>query len=170
MVHNPGLAVLTNLYITKRLSTRQCAVVLGVASQRTVSRWLGEVGISTRSISEAKQGQKPAPHTVEASVRARRKQVLEGRPMVGYKMRGDGYIAIAVPEHPFATKDGYVLEHRLVMEKHLGRYLLPHEDVHHEDENRQNNALENLKLLTHADHLRQHYHERGVDPTTGRFR
>ena len=38
------------------------------------------------------------------------------------------------------------LEHREVMERHLGRSLKEHETVHHKDGNRQNNALENLEL------------------------
>jgi len=44
--------------------------------------------------------------------------------------------------------------HRLVMERALGRALLPHEDVHHLDGDKQNNSLENLQLLTHAEHSR----------------
>ena len=46
------------------------------------------------------------------------------------------------------------LLHRLIMAQHLGRPLLPHEDVHHIDGNKVNNALSNLQLLSHGHHSR----------------
>jgi len=39
------------------------------------------------------------------------------------------YLYALVPEHPYATKNGYVLEHRVVMENHLNRLLNPDEVV-----------------------------------------
>lgn len=60
----------------------------------------------------------------------------------------DGYILVYSPNHPYATKDNRVREHRLVMEKNIGRYLLPNEVVHHIDGNKQNNSIENLKLYS----------------------
>jgi len=44
-----------------------------------------------------------------------------------------GYIYILMPEHPFCKKSGYVKRATLVMEKHLGRYLIPPEFVHHKN-------------------------------------
>lgn len=46
-----------------------------------------------------------------------------------------------------ARKDGYVMEHRLIVAQHLGRCLLRTEVVHHEDHNALNNAPENLRLF-----------------------
>ena len=51
------------------------------------------------------------------------------------------------------------MEHRLVMEDKLGRYLTPEEEVHHIDGNRANNDPDNLRLFpnkaTHAAHHRR---------------
>lgn len=49
-----------------------------------------------------------------------------------------------------------VLEHREVMEAHLGRKLESWECVHHRDGNRANNALGNLEVISRGDHAREH--------------
>jgi len=68
----------------------------------------------------------------------------------------DGYVLIHVKNHPCNRKHtNYIFEHRLVMEKHIGRYLLQNEVVHHIDGNKQNNSIENLQLFSNnADHLK----------------
>lgn len=59
---------------------------------------------------------------------------------------GDGYIKIYKPDHPFVVNKKYVLEHRLVIEKKIGRYLTANETVHHKNGVRSDNRLENLEL------------------------
>ena len=53
-------------------------------------------------------------------------------------------------------KRGGKHEHRFVMEQYLGRKLLFTEVVHHKDGNRLNNDLDNLTILTRAEHGRHH--------------
>ena len=147
---------------TQELSIRECARHSNV-SPSVVRYWLKRLGIKCRTISQAKQGQKPAAHTIQASVAARRKHQIPGRDPVGYKLRADGYIDIWISE-----KQSYTREHRLVMEMHLGRKLCRNEDVHHINGMRADNRLENLKLCTRSDHLKEHYKEREIDEK-GRF-
>lgn len=73
----------------------------------------------------------------------------------GRKRRRDGYVLVVAPDdHPYPadtrSRSGlkYILEHRYVMERHLGRYLRPKEVVHHIDGNPSNNTLANLQLLS----------------------
>lgn len=48
-------------------------------------------------------------------------------------------------------------EHRVIMEKILGRKLSSEEIVHHIDGNQHNNDPENLKIVTHSEHARIHF-------------
>jgi hypothetical protein len=65
-------------------------------------------------------------------------------------------------DHPMADVRGYAYEHRLVMADHLGRDLNPDEEIHHVDGDKQNNAIDNLEVLSKADHARYHLALRGV--------
>ena len=52
--------------------------------------------------------------------------------------------------------DKYLYEHRIIMEEVLGRKLKKYEVVHHKDENKLNNSIENLQLMTKKEHDRLH--------------
>lgn len=69
----------------------------------------------------------------------------------------NGYIMVLDHEHPSRAKKDYVYQHRLVMEKKIGRYLDSKEVVHHINFNKQDNRVENLMLFaTDGEHLKYH--------------
>ena len=67
----------------------------------------------------------------------------------GCRQRADGYWLVQTP-------DGERLEHRVVMERKLGRHLRDDEIVHHVDEDKSNNDPENLEVMSQSDHARLH--------------
>ena len=62
-----------------------------------------------------------------------------------------GYVQVRV------APNKYVREHRLVMERHLGRPLAKGECVHHRNGDKSDNQLENLELTTISRHTKHHW-------------
>ncbi len=70
-----------------------------------------------------------------------------------------GYLYQYAPDHPNATKKGYVMQHRLVAESIIDRHLTSDEIVHHIDGNRSNNDPTNLEVLTRSEHVTRHFED-----------
>lgn len=70
-----------------------------------------------------------------------------------------GYTLVYLPEHLYANKRGYVLEHRFLVEKKIGRILIPTEPVHHINEKKWDNHIENL-FPFHTQREHQSFHNK----------
>lgn len=118
-----------------------------------------------------------------ATYTCRKRRVFRGHPMPrlsghGQQKRGPesphftgerrtaGYVYVYMPDHPQATRTGYVPQHRVVWEAANGRLLSRAEQVHHVNGVRDDNRPENLIALSRADHRRLHALGHEVAPKT----
>jgi len=74
------------------------------------------------------------------------------------KLDKKGYVLIYKPNHKYSkTKKGWIYEHRAVVEDYLKRRLKKGECVHHLDEDKQNNKINNLMIFkSHKEHSKFH--------------
>ena len=97
-------------------------------------------------------------HYLKRYVKGHHMKGRKGRESNGYKgfsYNGD-YKLLFRPHHKYC-RNGYVDEHRYIIELQSGRYLTKKEVVHHIDGNAKNNDLYNLQLLnSQAEHMAIH--------------
>ena len=75
-----------------------------------------------------------------------------------YKQRltKDGYFRMYSGKHPYSNGRKEIHVHVMVMEMHIGRAIYQDECVHHKNGIKTDNRLENLELMKHANHSREH--------------
>jgi uncharacterized protein (DUF1330 family) len=97
-------------------------------------------------------------HTLETIEKIRKKQKgSNNKGWKGGKTTRHGYIVVKAYNHPQRDANNYIREHRLVMEKFLGRYLKPEEIVHHINGIKDDNRIENLMLFANnVEHIKYH--------------
>lgn len=84
----------------------------------------------------------------------------------GKKKNKKGYVLLLKKGHQMADRNGYILEHRYVMAEHLGRMLTNNEVVHHKNGIKDDNRIENLELMTVAEHTIKHNSGRKMSDKT----
>lgn len=99
------------------------------------------------------------PRTAEEKEKIRRAKLGDRNPAWkgGRVERRDGYVLVHSPGHPACRdRSSYVLEHRIVMERVLGRFLHDGEVVHHKNGIKNDNRPENLELTNPSAHATHH--------------
>ena len=69
---------------------------------------------------------------------------------MGVRVTSSGYL-----EYTMGHNKGRLV-HRVIMEAHLGRPIRHHEHIHHDDGNKLNNCIDNLKIMALSEHSRLH--------------
>lgn len=138
---------LANLYFKQGFSTREVAKVLGFKSKTSVLNLLKKYGMNPRSSSHI--------GTAARKRFSRDRRGSKNKQWRGGIFKSDGYIRVLI------GLKKYKQEHRVVMEKHLGRKLKRDEFVHHINEDRSDNRIENLQVCSPSEHTSIHNIRRG---------
>lgn len=109
------------------------------------------IRLATPKIAASNTGKKKPPFTAAHKELLRQAKLAHGEKYAkGTRVMPDGYIQFTRGPHKGR------LQHVVVMEEAIGGPIPPGHDVHHDDENRQNNNIANLRLLTRSDHQKLH--------------
>jgi hypothetical protein len=116
----------------------------------------------TPRMTDYRVGEVPSPVTIRSRLGGNWKDACEyagleytpvhRRGVGGRRSRPGSYRGVYAPQHPNATRRGYILEHRLIMSEILGRPLRGSESVHHKNLRKDDNRPSNLELVVRPSH------------------
>jgi hypothetical protein len=130
---------LMDLYVTRKMFVREIAERLK-CHHRTVQNWIAAYKIKLPTQKGRCTGERAARYN-------------------GGKVTITGYKYVTDRDHPSANRDGYVHEHRKVVEKFLGYHIPKEANIHHINGQKLDNRIANLAVFANAsDHSKYHKH------------
>ena len=140
---------LCRLYFEEQKSMVEIGKQLGVDSG-TICRFFQKNNIKARP-----RWHKSKSERLKLSLEISKRQNGNFNGVRGHTKIVNGYVQVYYPKHPY-NSCGYVCEHRLVVENHIGRYLRKDEVVHHINGIKDDNRIENLQIMTNSEHMKLH--------------
>lgn len=170
----PSKKELIELYINQKLPIHSISKILNMSVGK-IFKYIKLYEIETRKNQFNFKGHKHKKESLEKMSKKQKGKIISDETKekmsktrlcltkggIGHKKtRIDGYKVIYFPDHPKSNKDGYIMEHILVMECSIGRHLQEDEVVHHKNHIRDDNRIDNLQLMTFKEHASMHMKER----------
>ena len=152
------------LFYVKKLACMDIANILGITVHGIDSFRFRHKLPKRGWASPPMLGKKHKPETINKMKQARKKYsnaqsiLMTGKKRADCRAwKGGKIITTAGYQYEYIGNEKYRPEHRLVMEKHLSKKLFRNEVVHHINENKLDNRIENLMILSNSEHMKLHH-------------